>query len=251
LAQRNAASDAAFLLPHLRPGMRLLDIGCGPGTITLGLAEAVAPGEVIGLDLRPEVVAAAQALARERGVTTVRFQVGDAYHLPFPDASFDAVFASQVLFHLQDPLAVLKECRRVLAPAGVAGIRDPDFELRRYLPATPLLEQLCTLEERVFAHNGASTRYARHLRRYLLDAGFARTEASATVMGSGSAGRTRQQAVGVATRFGSVAKVAVAQGWATPATIAAIYADLHQWGERDDAFSIGSLQCEAVGWIDG
>src|SRR5262249_49719570 len=97
MTRRTSASDAAFFLPHLQPGMRLLDIGCGPGSITLGLAEAVAPGDVIGLDLRPEVVAAAAALAQQRGVTTVRFQVGDVYALPFPDAAFDAVFACQVL----------------------------------------------------------------------------------------------------------------------------------------------------------
>jgi ubiquinone/menaquinone biosynthesis C-methylase UbiE len=93
MGQRTAAQNADFFLPHLRPGMRLLDAGCGQGSITIGLADAVAPGEVVGLDRDPEQVERARALAAERGVTNVRFEVGDAYALPFPDASFDAVFA--------------------------------------------------------------------------------------------------------------------------------------------------------------
>ena len=85
-AARSAEREAAFFLPHLRPGMRLLDAGCGPGTITVGLAAAVAPGEVVGLELSPAMVEQARALASERGVANVRFEVGDAQALPVPDA---------------------------------------------------------------------------------------------------------------------------------------------------------------------
>jgi 2-polyprenyl-3-methyl-5-hydroxy-6-metoxy-1,4-benzoquinol methylase len=73
LARRVAATSAAFFLPHLRPGLRLLDCGCGPGSITFGLAEAVAPGEVVGFDVQPAQVERARALAAERGVPNVRF----------------------------------------------------------------------------------------------------------------------------------------------------------------------------------
>src|SRR5215207_5414518 len=86
LATRTVAREAAFLLPHLRPGMRLLDVGCGPGSITVGLAAVLAPGEVVGLDLRPEPLAQARAEASRRGIANVRFEVGSAYALPFPDA---------------------------------------------------------------------------------------------------------------------------------------------------------------------
>src|SRR5207302_57957 len=88
MTARTAAREAAFFLPHLRSGMRLLDIGCGPGSITLGLAEVVAPGEVVGIDLRPEAVEQSRAAAAQRGIANVRFEVGSAYDLPFPDGSF-------------------------------------------------------------------------------------------------------------------------------------------------------------------
>lgn len=107
LGRRTAADRAAFFLPHLRPGMRLLDAGCGPGSITVGLVAAVAPGEVVGVDLEPRQIAAARALAHERQALGVRFAVADVYRLPFPDASFDAAFAYTVLFHLREPVRAL------------------------------------------------------------------------------------------------------------------------------------------------
>ena len=109
-------------MPHLRPGMRLLDCGCGPGSITVGLAEAVAPGEVIGLDLQPSQIERARLLAAERAISNVRFEVGDVSRLPFPDASFDAAFAHTLLLHLRDRVGALREIRRVLE-AGRGGGR--------------------------------------------------------------------------------------------------------------------------------
>jgi ubiquinone/menaquinone biosynthesis C-methylase UbiE len=85
IATRTAAREAAFFLPHLRPGMCLLDVGCGPGSITLGLADAVVTGELVGIDMQQSQVQQARHRAVERGVANVRFEVGDAYRLPFPD----------------------------------------------------------------------------------------------------------------------------------------------------------------------
>jgi SAM-dependent methyltransferase len=108
-ANRSAQSHAAFLLPHLRPGMTLLDLGCGPGTITAGLAEAVAPGPTVGVDLIPPPPG---------DVPGVTFVSADVRELPFEDASFDAVFACCLLQHLADPLAALREARRVTRPSS-------------------------------------------------------------------------------------------------------------------------------------
>src|SRR6059058_3836679 len=87
-ARRTASHNAAFFLPYLKPGMTLLDIGCGPGSITLGLAEAVAPAETIGIDASADAIEEAAALAASRGCTNVRFEVADVYALPFEDATF-------------------------------------------------------------------------------------------------------------------------------------------------------------------
>src|SRR3982751_2453408 len=111
LAGRTATQRGGFFLQHLRPGMRLLDCGCGPGSITLGLAEAVAPGEVVGLDIAPVQIERARALAAEERVSNARFEVGEVYALPFPDASFDAVHANALLCHLGDPVRALREFR--------------------------------------------------------------------------------------------------------------------------------------------
>src|SRR5437660_8574741 len=127
-ARRTAAHNAAFLLPHLKPGMKLLDTGCGPGSITIGLAEAVAPAETVGIDASADAIEEARALAASRGCTNLRFEVADVYALPFEDATFDAAFSHAVMQHLRDPLTALREIRRVLKPGGVVGIADADHD---------------------------------------------------------------------------------------------------------------------------
>ena len=73
-ARRRAEVDAWFLLPRLTAGMRLLDAGCGPGTITVGLAKAVVPGEVTGIDLSEEVLEQARDHAASENVNNVTFE---------------------------------------------------------------------------------------------------------------------------------------------------------------------------------
>ena len=105
--RRTAKNSAAYLLPLLAPGMSLLDVGCGPGTITVDLAPRVAPGPVVGVDRAAEVLAEADALLADRPATNVRFEPGDISGLAFADGTFDVVHAHQVLQHLADPVAAL------------------------------------------------------------------------------------------------------------------------------------------------
>jgi ubiquinone/menaquinone biosynthesis C-methylase UbiE len=119
---RTAENSAGYLLPHLRPGMRVLDVGCGPGTITRDFAALVGrQGEVVGIDSSPDVVAQA---AEGGDLPHVRFAVGDALHLVAGDDTYDVVHAHQVLQHLTDPVAALREMARVCRPGGLVAVRD-------------------------------------------------------------------------------------------------------------------------------
>ena len=110
---RNAENSAAYLLPRLKPADRVLDVGIGPGTITLDLARRLPHGWVVGIDSALTAVAATKALAANRGALNLRLLVGDVYQLGFADAAFDVVHAHQLVQHLADPVAALREMRRV------------------------------------------------------------------------------------------------------------------------------------------
>jgi SAM-dependent methyltransferase len=250
LALRTAAQHAAFLAPHLRPGLRVLDVGCGPGSITLGLAELVAPGQVIGIDLQPSQIEQARALAAARGLANVSFEIADLYRLPFADGQFDAVFAHAVLMHLREPMRALTEWRRVLRPGGVAGIRDPDLGAVVHTPLTPLLEQWLQLRVRVRQHNGGDPFIGRHHRRLLLQAGFAAAEAGASADCAGSAERLARHGAFLQAQWLGLARTAIAQRWIDDVTARAIAADLDAWMSRPDAFA-SSLWCHAIGHAGG
>jgi SAM-dependent methyltransferase len=251
MSQRTAETDAAFLLPHLRSGMRLIDFGCGTDSITVGLAAAVAPGEVVGVDIGPAQVEAARALAAEDGVTNVRFEVGSVYTLPFPDASFDAAFARSVLEHLSDPVAALREVRRVLKPGGVIGLRDGDWGGWVLAPPSPLVEEGYALYARLWALNGGNPNRGREHRALLRAAGFGRIAASAGAECNGTSEEVQQWASVARAQLARpefVARV-LAEGWADRARLDQILAAFQVWGEHPDAFS-AVLLCQAVAWAD-
>jgi SAM-dependent methyltransferase len=249
LATRTASQEAAFLVPYLRPGMRVLDLGCGPGSITLGLAELVAPGSVVGIDIQPSQVEQAQALAATCGVESVRFKVADLHGLPFADQSFDAAFGNGVLMHLGEPVRALAELRRVMRPGGVIGIRDPDYGATLYAPTTPLLEQWLHLRVRIRRHNGGDPFLGRHYRRLLLEAGFVGAEASASVESAGSPERIVRHGAFLRAQLAGLARTAVAQGWMDGALVDAMAAEIDAWTRRPDAFA-ATTWCQAIGRVN-
>ena len=117
--RRTAEDSAGYLLPHLRPGLSVLDVGCGPGTITVDLAARVAPGQVTAVELTSEALDLARAEARARDQTNIAFATSDIHALVFPDDTFDIVHAHQVLQHVADPVQALGELRRVCKPGGI------------------------------------------------------------------------------------------------------------------------------------
>ena len=248
LALRTAANEGAFFLPYLRPGMRVLDVGCGPGSISLGIAEKIAPGQVVGIDFQESQIAQAKALAASRGQRNVRFEVADVYQLPFPDGSFDAAFANTVLMHLNQPLRALTEMRRVLRPGGIIGVRDCDWGGRIHVPATPLLEQWYAIMVRVRQQNGGDPFMGRYHRSLLLDAGFMRAEASVSVASAGTPEETRHHATFLKAQLHGLGSTALAEGWIDEATVEALSAEIDAWSVRPDAL-YADMFCEAIGWV--
>ena len=179
VSRRTLESHGAFFIPHLAPGMQVLDVGCGPGTMTLGIAARIAPGTVIGVDMSDAQVAMALAAARERGVANARFQVGSAYDLPFPDASFDTVFSHALLEHLSDPLRAVHELLRVLRPDGVLGVCTPDWSGFLLSPWPQAVRDALHTYTAIQAANGGDPNTGHRLLGYLVDAGFAGVDAQA------------------------------------------------------------------------
>jgi ubiquinone/menaquinone biosynthesis C-methylase UbiE len=250
LAQRTAEREAAFFLPHLKPGMDLLDVGCGPATITVGLAEVVAPGQVVGIDRDEGQIERSRAFLAERDASNIRLEVADLYELPFPDASFDAAFAHIVFLHLSDPVRALREIRRVLRPGGVVGLRDPDQTTITLTPPTSVLDEYRELRLRIQVVNGANPDVGRHYRRLLLEAGFAGSEANATVRSAGSVVGCREVAAFLKSQLPGVGRTALEQGWADQAKLDEISAAVDAWAERPDAF-YACVFCQVVGRAPG
>ncbi|HXI17623.1 MAG TPA: methyltransferase domain-containing protein [Chloroflexota bacterium] len=249
-AGRTAARDAAFFLPHVRPGMRLLDVGCGPGTITLGLAKAVRPAEVVGVDAVQTVLEDARQTASSKRVANVRFEQADAYKLPFPDRSFGAVFAHTLLEHLREPQRALAEMVRVLSPGGMIGLRDCDWGTGVFAPEDPSVRRAAELYARLWGHNGGAPHCGRTLQTRLLEAGCARVVTSASFRWDGTVESSRRFGELLADRLphAPMATALVELGWADRNELERLAQSCRAWARHPAAFAV-MVMCEAVGWI--
>ncbi|MEU6171429.1 methyltransferase domain-containing protein [Streptantibioticus parmotrematis] len=178
---RTAENSAAYLIPHLRPGLRVLDVGCGPGTITADLAELVSPGgRVTAVDAADDVLRAAARLVAERGLDNVEFATADVHALDHPDDSFDVVHAHQVLQHVADPVLALREMRRVCRPGGIVAARDGDYHGFVWYPRLPELDEWMALYQRCARANGGEPDAGRRLLSWARQAGFTDVTATST-----------------------------------------------------------------------
>ena len=182
LERRNAAVTAAYLLPRLRHGMRLLDLGCGPGTISVGLAEAVNPGELHGIDMEESQIDMAREAARAGGHENAFFQAGDATDLPFEDASFDVVHCHALLNHAPGTQAVLAEIMRVLKPGGLVAAREVVGDSSFVEPGHYLGNEDGAWETflKLLAANGGHPQMGKELKRAFADAEFVDIHATAS-----------------------------------------------------------------------
>jgi SAM-dependent methyltransferase len=177
---RTAANSAAYLLPELRPGLSLLDVGSGPGTITVDLAEHVAPGRVTALETSDAVLQHAMAEVARRGCGTVDFAVGDVLALDYPAGTFDVVHAHQVLQHIADPVAAVREMVRVCRPGGLVAARDGDYGGFIWYPQSPGLDRWNELYHAAARANGGEPDAGRHLLAWARAAGCGDVRASSS-----------------------------------------------------------------------
>lgn len=237
-ARRTVDEAAAFLVSELRPGMRLLDVGCGPGSITRGFAERLTPGEVIGLDASPGVLEIAREDGAARGLTNLHYQQGSVYALPFPAESFDVVFAHQLLQHLSDPLAALREMTRVLRPGGLVGVRDVDWGTVAYWPPDPWIDRFIEAHFKTWTRNGGEPRMGRRLRALFNAANLVDVGVATDVWGYATLDATRQWGESYADRLltSPMGERAVEYGYASQDDLEQMAVALRAWAVHPDAF---------------
>lgn len=250
-SQRTAANSAGYLLGSLQPSMHILDVGCGPGSITVDLAALVPEGQVVGVECFPEVLESARTLAADRGggVKNIRFETGDIHALDFPDDTFDVAHAHQVLQHVTDPVQALREMRRVVKPGGLVAVRETDFSIVTWYPDTEGLSAWRKLYIQVARSNGGEPNAGRRLHAWARQAGFDRSGISATAStwcyntaderawwSSLWADRTSKS---------SYAQSAIEKGFATEDDLNRIAQAWQQWGREEDGW-FGMLHGEIL-----
>jgi ubiquinone/menaquinone biosynthesis C-methylase UbiE len=245
MAHRSLDSHAAFFKPYLQSGMQLLDCGCGPGTITLGFAKAIAPGTVTGIDVGSSQISIARENALEQGISNADFLEGNIYELPFGDGAFDAAFSHAVLEHLQEPIKALQELWRVLKPGGVLGVRTPDWGGFLIAPSSPELDKAISYYKLLQQRNGGNPYVGRQLRALLREAGFTGIKASAS---DECYENLSSIADYLALRIEDSERVdrAVERGWTDANSLESMSRALREWSQHPDAL-FAQAWCEAVG----
>jgi len=217
--------------------MRLLDVGCGPGSITRGLAERLAPGLVVGVDLSRETLAAARQDAADRGLTNLLYEEGSVYQLPFPDASFDVAYAHQVFQHLREPGAALREMLRVVRSGGLVAVRDVDWGTATYWPLDPWIDRFVEVHLKTWYRNGGEPRMGRRLRALFNAAGVAGLQVTAAVWCYTTLSETVEWGEAYAERLltSPMGERAVEYGYASHADLEAMAAAFRAWAVHPDA----------------
>ncbi|KAL2818667.1 S-adenosyl-L-methionine-dependent methyltransferase [Aspergillus granulosus] len=167
---RTAQNSAAYLIPHLTPSMKILDIGCGPGSITIDLALHIPQGHITGLEYVEDPLPGARELAASLGVKNITFATGDIQALPFEDNTFDVVHVHQVLQHIADPVLGLREMRRVVKPGGIVAARESDSF--SWFPQNTGIENWLKVTSRVAKAKGGNPHPGRMIHVWAREAGF-------------------------------------------------------------------------------
>ena len=239
LRSRSAAEYADFVLPMIGRNDRVVDVGCGPGSITVGLAEVA--GQVIGVDVDDDGWDEARTYATDHGIDNVEFLEGSIYELPFPDASIDVCAMHSMLETVEDPLVGLSEVRRVLKPGGLVGASSIEYGgLILHGPDEPLLRRFYELRLAIWEAQGdVWPQRGRELRGLLISAGFTDVEASIRAFSYGTEERVRAFGLLHASdcRDEWYVDGLTSRGLADQGEIDAIEQAWIRWAESPDAFA--------------
>ena len=232
---RTVENSAAYLAPYLAPGMNVLDVGCGPGSISADLARLVRPGRVVALDNIPDVIERARDDIAGDGTDNIQFVVGDVYELDVTADTFDVVHAHQVLQHLAEPVLALQEMRRVCASGGMVAARDVDYAAMTWYPSDPVLDRWLALHREIMRSRGGEPDAGRRLHVWAREAGFSDVASSASVwcFSSGEDRRLWGETWAERVTSSKTATVAVEQDLATPAELEEIAAAWRRWAEHE------------------
>ena len=237
---RTAANSAGYLLDHLRPGLSLLDVGCGPGSLTFDLAARVAPGRTLGVDAAAAAIEAARTDAASRGVDNIEFRRADVLDLPAEDERFDVVHAHQVLQHLADPVGALRAMGTLCTPDGLVAVRDADYAAMTWYPASSGLDDWLALYRDVARANGAQPDAGRRLSRWAREAGLASAIVTASVWCFATAEDRTWWAEQWAERVTAtaLAEQALAHGLASPSDLLAMATAWTEWAASPDGWFV-------------
>ena len=219
---RTAERSCGFFRQHIGPATRILDCGCGPGSITIGLARWAPDGQAVGIDIGADQLDGARARARDLGVTNVTFRQGSIFDLPFADGSFDVVFSQTVLFHVPHPEKALAEIKRVLRPGGLVALRDAINASVFIWPDDPLVREISRVVRRGALRSGGNPDVGQELGTLLHAAGFDDVFFTMSVEQPERPEERSQYFSLVAGLFeGDLGTLAVREGWSTPERLAA------------------------------
>ncbi|OGO92583.1 MAG: hypothetical protein A3F41_06685 [Coxiella sp. RIFCSPHIGHO2_12_FULL_44_14] len=238
-SKRTLETTAAFLLPYLKKGMFLLDCGCGPGSISMGFAEKLYPGQVIGVDLYVFQLERARKLAKKKNIVNIEFREADVLSLPFADAAFDIVYANALLCHLKEPMQAIDELKRVVKSGGIVAVREMDWGASIIYPENATLHEAVTLREKALNYLGCDYRIGRKLRKLFMDAGFKRVDASAScevIPGTDDYSQGVPEYMARQWETAPFAKVVLEKQWASPDRIKAYQEALRHFPNVPGAF---------------
>lgn len=245
---RTVANSAAYLAEHLTPSTRLLDVGAGPGTITVDFAGQVA--HVTATEISEETLQLSRTLAAAQSVANIDFSVEDVHALSFPDDSFDVVHAHQVLQHVADPVQALREMRRVARPGGIVAARDADYAGFHWFPLIPALDDWLQLYRAAARANGGEPDAGRRLLSWARAAGFTEITTTASTWCYATPAERAWWGGMWADRIleSALARQLTASGMATAADLQRISAAWREWAADGDGWYLvphGEILCRA------